>query len=71
MSYTADSIRDSNRYSRFDSYSIRTQTADSQVPNFFYKTSCIEKNTQIYTMQNGGSQSRGAGSEIRWDPPPI
>ena len=28
MSYTADSIR----YSRFDLYSIRMQTADSQVP---------------------------------------
>jgi len=25
-------ISNSNRYSRFDSYSIRTQTADSQVP---------------------------------------
>ena len=25
--------QNSNRYSRFDSYSIRTQTADSQVPN--------------------------------------
>ena len=36
MSYTADSIRDSNlnRYSRFDSYSIRTQTDDSQAPKY-------------------------------------
>ena len=37
MSYTADSIRDSNsnRYSRFDSYSIRRmQTDDSQAPKY-------------------------------------
>jgi len=32
VSYTADSIRIRICYSRFDSYSIRTQTADSQVP---------------------------------------
>ena len=35
MSYTADSDSNSNRYSGFDSYSIRTQTADSQVLNAY------------------------------------
>jgi len=31
---------------------------------FFYKTSCIEKNTQIQTVQSGGSQQKGAGSQL-------
>jgi len=30
---------------------------------FFYKT-CIEKNTQIQTVQSGGSQQEGAGSQV-------
>ena len=30
----------------------------------FYKTSCIEKNTQIWTVQSGGFQQKGAGSQL-------
>jgi len=31
---------------------------------FFYKTSCIEKDTQIWTVQSGRSQQIGAGSQL-------
>ena len=31
---------------------------------FFYKTSCLEKNTQIQTVQSGASQQEGAGSQV-------
>ena len=35
---------------------------DREGLHFVYKTSCTEKNTQIYTVQSGGSQKKGAGS---------
>ena len=37
---------------------------DREGLHFLYKTSCLEKNTQIQTVQSGGSQQEGAGSQV-------
>jgi len=37
---------------------------DREGLHFFYKTSCIQKNTQIYTVQSYGAQQKDAASQL-------